>query len=153
MKRTLPLEIMPSLANSQGDKAEATEEIIVGTRKPVLTQQIIMELIENQATSTRTSSTSTRASSIKDAPSIAGWDRKKEELGEMLNGYESPTSRTIQVDVGLATLMIISAVAENTNRINLAAQHEQREIMIIEKTWRRSSQAAWKESRWNMKER
>ncbi len=48
----------------------------------------------------------------------------------MLNGYESPTSRTVQVDVGLVTLMIISAVAENTNRINLAAQHEQREMMI-----------------------
>ncbi len=48
----------------------------------------------------------------------------------MLNGYESPTSRTVQVDVGLATLMIISAVAENTNRINIAAQQEQREIMM-----------------------
>ena len=45
----------------------------------------------------------------------------------MLDGYESPTSRTVQVDVGLATLMIISAVAENTNRINIAAQQEQRE--------------------------
>ena len=48
----------------------------------------------------------------------------------MLDGYESPTSRTVQVDVGLATLMIISAVAENTNRINIAAQQEQREIMM-----------------------
>ena len=48
----------------------------------------------------------------------------------MLDGYESPTSRTVQVDVGLATLMIISAVAENTNRINLIAQHEQRETMV-----------------------
>ncbi len=48
----------------------------------------------------------------------------------MLDGYESPTSRTVQVDVGLATLMIISAMAENTNRINLAAQHEQREMMM-----------------------
>ncbi len=47
----------------------------------------------------------------------------------MLDGYESPTSRTVQVDVGLATLVIISAVAENTNRINLASQHEQREMM------------------------
>ncbi len=48
----------------------------------------------------------------------------------MLDGYESPTSRTVQVDVDLATLMIISAVAENTNRINIAAQHEQREMMM-----------------------
>ncbi len=48
----------------------------------------------------------------------------------MLNGYESPTSRTVQVDVGLATLMIISVVAENTNGINTAAQQEQREIMM-----------------------
>jgi hypothetical protein len=32
--------------------------------------------------------------------------------------------------VGLATLMIISAVAENTNRIKIAAQQEQREIMM-----------------------
>jgi hypothetical protein len=37
-----------------------------------------------------------------------------------------------QVDVGLATLMIISAVAENTNKINLAVQHEQRELMIMQ---------------------
>ena len=48
----------------------------------------------------------------------------------MLDGYESPTSGTVQVDVGLATLIIISAVAENTNRINLIAQHEQREAML-----------------------
>ncbi len=48
----------------------------------------------------------------------------------MLDGYESPTSRTVQVDVGLATLMIISAVAENANKISLAAQHEQRETMM-----------------------
>ncbi len=39
----------------------------------------------------------------------------------MLDGYESPTSRTVQVDVGLATLKIISAVAENVNKINLEA--------------------------------
>ncbi len=106
-----------AIIDGQRDNAETNEEIIVGTKKPVLAQQIIMELIENQATSNR-------------MPSINGWDRKKEEFGEMLNGYESPTSRTIQVDVGLATLMIISAVAENTNRINLAAQQEQREIMM-----------------------
>ncbi len=48
----------------------------------------------------------------------------------MLDGYESPTSRTVQVDVGRATLMIISVVAENANKINLAAQHEQREMMM-----------------------
>ncbi len=48
----------------------------------------------------------------------------------MLEGWESPTSRTVQVDAGLATLMIISAVAENTNRLNLVAQHEQREMMV-----------------------
>ncbi len=65
----------------------------------------------------------------------------------MLNGYESPTSRAVQVDVGLATLMIISAVAENTNRINIAAQQEQREIMMRQaelhrEIWRKSSQAA-----------
>ena len=48
----------------------------------------------------------------------------------MLDGYESPTSRTVQVDVGLATLMIISAVGENTNRISIAAQQEQRDIMM-----------------------
>jgi hypothetical protein len=48
----------------------------------------------------------------------------------MLDGYESSTSRTVQVDVGRATLMIIFAVAENTNRINLAAQHEEREMMM-----------------------
>ncbi len=89
---------------SQSDKIEALVEISVPARKPVLTQQIIMELIKNQTTSTRTRS-------------ITSWDRKKEEFGEMLNGYESPTSRTVQVDVGLATLMIISAVAENTNKI------------------------------------
>ncbi len=102
---------------AQGDKIKAPEEIIVVTKKPVLTQQGIMDLIENQAGSKR-------------APSTAGWERKKEEYGQMLDGYESPTSRTVQVDVGLATLMIISAVAENTNRTNLVAQHEQREMMV-----------------------
>ena len=76
-----------------------------------------MELIERQANARRT-------------PSSVGWDKKKEEYSQMLEGWESPTSRTLQVDVGLATLMIISAVAENTNKINLAAQHEQREMMI-----------------------
>jgi hypothetical protein len=103
--------------DEQSDKAEALVEISVGTRRPVLTQQVIMELIENQASSRIT-------------PSNAGWDRKKEEYSQLLEGWESPTSRTLQVDVGLATLMIISAVAENTNKINLAAQHEQREMMM-----------------------
>ncbi len=48
----------------------------------------------------------------------------------MLEGWESPTSRTVQVDVGFATLMIISAVAENTNRMNLVAQNQQRKMMV-----------------------
>ncbi len=48
----------------------------------------------------------------------------------MLDGYESPTSRNVQVDIGLATLMIISAVAENTNRINLVTQQEQHGMMM-----------------------
>jgi hypothetical protein len=60
----------------------------------------------------------------------------------MLDGYESPTSRTVQVDVGLATLMIISAVAENANKINLAAQHEQREMMMRQA---QHEQVVWKE--------
>ena len=106
-----------AIIDGLGENAEATEEIIVSIKKPVLTQQIIMDLIENQTTSARN-------------PSITSWDRKKEEFGQMLDGYESPTSRTVQVDVGLATLMIISAVAENTNRINIAAQQEQRDIMM-----------------------
>ena len=42
----------------------------------------------------------------------------------MLDGYESPKSRTVQVDVGLATLMIISAVAEKANNLNLEAQQQ-----------------------------
>ncbi len=101
----------------QGDKNEASHEIINEAKKPVLTQQGIMDLIEHQASSKRTASS-------------AGWERKKEEYSQMLDGYESPTSRTVQVDVSLATLIIISAVAENTNRINLIAQHEQREAMV-----------------------
>ena len=90
-----------STFGEQGDKTEAPEEIIVGAKKPVLTQQVIMDLIENQA-------------SLKRTASDAGWERRKEEYSQMLDGYESPTSRTVQVDVP-ATLMIISAVAENTN--------------------------------------
>ncbi len=43
-----------AIIDEHSDNAETTEEIIVGTKKPVLTQQIIMELIENQATSNRT---------------------------------------------------------------------------------------------------
>ena len=105
------------LDGEQGDKNEASHEIINEAKKPVLTQQGIMDLIEHQASSKRTASS-------------AGWERKKEEYSQMLDGYESPTSRTVQVDVGLATLIIISAVAENTNRINLIAQHEQREAMV-----------------------
>jgi hypothetical protein len=106
----------------QSDKDEFLVEISARSRKPVLTQQVIMDLVENQ-TSSRTIFSNT------------GWDKKKEEFGEMLNGYESPTSRTVQVDVGLATLMIISAVAENTNRISIAAQQEQREIMMRVRVW------------------
>ncbi len=37
--------------DEQGDKTEALEEMIVGNKKPVLTQEGIMQLIENQATS------------------------------------------------------------------------------------------------------
>ncbi len=106
-----------TIIEGQSDKIEDLVEISVRTRKPVLTQQVIMELVESQASSIRT-------------PSNVGWERKKEEYNQMLEGWESPTSRTVQVDVGLATLMIISAMAENTNKINLAAQHEQREMMI-----------------------
>ena len=43
---------------------------------------------------------------------------RKQEYSQMLDGYESPTGKTIKVDVGLATLMIISAVAENANKIS-----------------------------------
>jgi hypothetical protein len=100
----------------QRDKTEINQEIIIAARKPVLTQQAVMELIENQASSKRT-------------VSGAGWERRKEEYSQMLGGYESPTSGTIQVDPGLAALMIISAVAENTNRMNVVAQYEQHEIM------------------------
>jgi hypothetical protein len=106
-----------SFFGTQDGKTTASQEITIAAKKPVLTQQGIMDLIENQASSKRTVSN-------------AGWDRKKQEYSQMLDGYESPTSRTVQVDVGLATLMIISAVAENTNRIHLAAQHEQREMMM-----------------------
>jgi hypothetical protein len=66
-----------AIIDGLGENAETVEEISVGIKKPVLTQQKIMELIENQTTSTRT-------------PSITSWDRKKEEFDEMFNGYESP---------------------------------------------------------------
>ncbi len=39
---------------SQGDKTAAPQEIIIAAKKPVLTQQGIMDLIENQASSKRT---------------------------------------------------------------------------------------------------
>ncbi len=135
-----------SSCKEQGDTIMVSQEIMITTKKPVLTQQGIMDLIENQASSKRT-------------VSAAGWERRKEKYGQMLDGYESPTSRTVQVDVGLATLMIISAVAENTNRINLAAQHEQREMMMRqaelhrETLERESSQVVWKGSKQSMKER
>jgi hypothetical protein len=38
--------------------------------------------------------------------------------------------------------MIISAVAENANKINLAAQHEQREMMMRQA---QHEQVVWKE--------
>ena len=104
--------------SSQGDKTAAPQEIIIAAKKPVLTQQGIMDLIENQASSKRTVAN-------------AGWDKRKQEYSQMLDGYESPTSRTVQVDVGLATLMIISAVTENANKINLAAQQSQISVCLI----------------------
>ena len=118
--------------SEQGDKREAEhdnkegaletgsfhlQEIRTLVKKPVLTQQAVMNLVEIQASSKRTAST-------------AGWERRKEEFSQLLDGYESPKSRTVQVDVGLATLMIISAVAENANKINLEAQQQARESMI-----------------------
>ncbi len=41
--------------------------------------------------------------------------------------------------MGLATLMIISAVAENTNKINLATQHQAREMMIKQAEFHRET--------------
>ncbi len=41
---------------NESDKNQALVEISVSTRKPVLTQQIIMELVESQASSIRTPS-------------------------------------------------------------------------------------------------
>jgi hypothetical protein len=112
--------------SEQGDKREAEhdnkegapetgsfhlQEIRTLVKKPVLTQQAVMNLVEIQASSKRTAST-------------AGWERRKEEFSQLLDGYESPKSRTVQVDVGLATLMIISAVAEKANNLNLEAQQQ-----------------------------
>ena len=115
-----------SFSDEQGDKSIAPQRQIIAEKKPVLTQQVIMDLVASQASSKRTLS-------------AAGWERNKEEYGQLLDGYQSPTSRNVQVDVGLATLMIISAVAENTNRINLAAQNEQREMMIKQAEMHRES--------------
>jgi len=106
-----------SFSDEQGDKTIAPQHQIIAVKKPVLTQQAVMDLVASQACSKRTLS-------------AAGWERDKEDYSQLLDGYQSPTSRNVQVNVGLATLMIISAVAENTNRINLAAQNEQREMMI-----------------------
>jgi hypothetical protein len=52
--------------SEQGDKTTAPQEIIIAAKKPVLTQQAVMDLIEGQASSKRTLS-------------AAGWERKKEE--------------------------------------------------------------------------
>jgi len=88
--------------------------------QPVLTQQIIMDLIVNQP------------QPIMQPPNYAqgGWEEKKLGYSRLLEGYKSPTGSTIRATLDLGSLMFAAVAAESVNRISLMAQQDANEKLV-----------------------
>jgi hypothetical protein len=88
--------------------------------QPVLTQQIIMDLIVNHP------------QPIMQPPNVVqgGWEEKKMGYSRLLEGYKSPTGGTIKATLGLGALMFVAVAAESVNRISLMAQQDANEKLV-----------------------
>ncbi len=88
--------------------------------QPVITQQIIRDLIINQ-----------QQSIIQPSHSIGeGWEEKKMSNSRLLDGYESPTGGTFRATLELGSLMFAAVAAESANQISLMAQHDANEKLV-----------------------
>ncbi len=88
--------------------------------QPVITQQIIGNLIINQSQSII-------------QPSHAegeGWEEKKKSYSRLLDGYESPTGGAFRATLELGSLMFAAVAAESANQISLMAQHDANEKLV-----------------------
>jgi hypothetical protein len=88
--------------------------------QPVVTQQIIMDLIMSQQPA------------IIQPPRLEGegWEEKKKNYTRLLDGYESPTGGTFRATLELGSLMFAAVAAESANQISLMAQHDANEKLV-----------------------
>jgi hypothetical protein len=89
--------------------------------RPVVTQQIIMDLIMNQPPAI------IQPSHLK---KDEGWEEKKMGHTRLLDGYESPTGGTFRATLELGSLMFAAVAAESANQISLMAQHDANEKLV-----------------------
>ncbi len=109
-------------AASYSDHDKSVDGSVQGRpNRPVLTQQIVMDLITSQPLQILQPSNAVQG---------FGWGQKKQGDSRLLQGYERPNGRTVQVAMELATLLIVFVAVESTNRIRLMAQNEARDKMI-----------------------
>ena len=88
--------------------------------QPVVTQQIIRDLIINQ-----------RQTISQPSHSISeGWEEKKLGYTRLLEGYESPTGSTFRATLELGSLMFAAVAAESANQMILMAQHDANEKLV-----------------------
>ncbi len=88
--------------------------------QPVITQQIIRDLIINQR------------QTISQTPhSVSeGWEEKKLGYSRLLDGYESPTGNTFRATLELGSLMFAAVAAEGANQRILMAQQDANEKLV-----------------------
>jgi hypothetical protein len=88
--------------------------------QPVITQQIIRDLIINQ-----------RQTISQPPHSVSeGWEEKKLGYSRLLDGYESPTGNTFRATLELGSLMFAAVAAEGANQRILMAQQDANEKLV-----------------------
>jgi hypothetical protein len=100
---------------------ELLDGIVEGqSSQPVITQQIIRDLIINQ-----------RQTISQPPHSVSeGWEEKKLGYSRLLEGCESPTGNTFRATLELGSLMFAAVAAEGANQRILMAQQDANEKLV-----------------------